>query len=222
MKTSLLIALTLLIAVSQAQKPVVQPWANDWYADFTETIEFPLRGHDTTKGKWWYSWTQKAFRVDRENGNYDRYCGLTKKFQNTPCTQIVTGGTRYLYFPKDKYCCNCCSAAHGCGITKPTWTATGEFVGSHTDSKGVSYNEWNIQGGMKNIWGATTDNKAYRLYQEPLSDMLWDVTTYSTDAIPSSVFDLPSKDCKHYCPFFSICTEIRASAFFRKEQTKAE
>ena len=220
MKIHVSVILAAFVASVVCQKPVAPAWENEWSADFTEKLEFPLRGTHTTHGKWWYSWTQKAFRVDRENGNYDRYCGLTEKFQDIPCTQIVSSGTRYLYFPSKKYCCNCCSAEHGCGIVKPTWTTTGLYRFTHTDAKGVKFNEFDVKGNQSNFYDVTvTDNKPYRLFQDPLSDMLWDVNTYSTSPIPSTVFDLPSKDCKKYCPFFSICTEIRNGIFAPKPET---
>lgn len=213
MKFTIILALLAVSVFTQAPAP--PPQADEWYATFSEKLHFPLRGDSHTTGKWWYSWTQKKFRVDRENGNYDRYCGLTKKFTNTPCSQIVNGGTRYLWFPKYNYCCNCCSAEHGCGIVTKDWMKTGTFEGQHTDKAGVVYNEWNVKGNQKNIWGATTDAKPYRFYQEPLSDMYWNVGSYSTAAISPDTFKLPSKDCNKYCPFFSICTEIRQTAHLK-------
>ncbi len=144
MKLSTIINIALCAAAINAQTPEPTIWANEWYAEFTEKLHMPYRGDSSTTGKWWYSATQKAFRVDRENGNYDRYCGLTRNFSNEPCSQIVNGGVRYLWFPKEKYCCNCCSNEDGCGIVKPDWTKPAAYLDTKTDSQGVTYNEWNL------------------------------------------------------------------------------
>lgn len=218
MNQLILITLATLTVSVLADTPTPTPWAPEWYAEFSEKLSFPLRGDHQTTGKWWYSWTQKKFRVDREDGNYDRYCGLTEKFTDTPCSQIVTGGTRYLWFPKKNYCCNCCSDKHGCGIVTRDWNKIGEFLGTHTDKKGVSFNEFFVKGNQKNIWSETSNDshKPYRFYQEPLSDMYWNTDTYSTNPIASSIFDLPKdKGCEKYCPFLSICTEIRQLAYVK-------
>ena len=45
-----------------------------------------------TQGRFFYDFTNKRYRVDRDNGKGDRYCGSVYKLQNTPCSHIVTEG----------------------------------------------------------------------------------------------------------------------------------
>ena len=45
-----------------------------------------------TSGKFFYDWTNKVYRVDRENGKGDRYCGSVWKLTDTPCSHIVVEG----------------------------------------------------------------------------------------------------------------------------------
>lgn len=59
-------------------------------------------------------------------------CGLNGlyAFYNTPCTQYVSEGVRYLYYPEYNKCCNCCSAEDGCGVVIPTWLEGAEYLGT--------------------------------------------------------------------------------------------
>lgn len=59
-----------------------------------------------------------------------RYCG-TVHAVDTPCSQYVTGGVRYLAWPALGDCCSCCTDAQGCGIVKPNWISAdnGTYVG---------------------------------------------------------------------------------------------
>ena len=83
---------------------------------------------------------------------------------------------RYLHFPEKKYCCKCCSAEAGCGIVKPDWFKTGKFIKEFKKGE-ISINQWDVQGLASNIYEATNDNehKPVRIYQEPISDMQFDL-----------------------------------------------
>ena len=201
---------TLLCAAVISQVPAPKEWSAKWKASFSEKISMPLRGKDVYKGQFYYDWTSKRFRVDRDNGNLDRYCGLTKPFTNTPSNQFVhTDGWRYLQFPKEKLCCKCCHATNGCGIVKPDWFKTGEYQTKEKSVGGADVHTWNVQGMQKNLYAETVQGgKPKRIYQEPQSDMVFDHTSYTED-FDSSVLDLPS-GCDKMCPIFSICTAVRA------------
>jgi len=43
-------------------------------------MTYPLIGSSTTTGEFYYNWILKKYRVDRENGKFDRYCGSVYKF----------------------------------------------------------------------------------------------------------------------------------------------
>ena len=205
-----IIIFTILCAAVLCQTPSPKSWSAKWRASFTEKISMPMRGEDSYTGQFYFDWTTKRFRVDRNNGNLDRYCGLTKPFTNTPCNQFVhTDGWRYLHFPKEKWCCKCCHASNGCGIVKPDWFKSGEYVVSEKQVGGTDVQTWNVQGLQKNIYAQTVQGgRPKRIYQEPQSDMIFDHTSY-TENFDSSVFDLPA-GCDKMCPTFSICSVVRA------------
>ena len=108
----------------------------------------------STSGKFFYDFTNKRYRVDRENGKGDRYCGSVYQLKDTPCSHIVVEGSllililgkRYLYFPEKNDCCYCCDDVHGCGILTPDWAADAEFVGI-VNINGVPNEKWNKKGG---------------------------------------------------------------------------
>ena len=87
-------------------------------------------------GKLFYDYINKRYRVDRDNGKGDRYCGSVYKLSNTPCTHYVTEGKRYLHFPEKNDCCYCCDSEHGCGVLKPDWVSGGKFQGYESDANG--------------------------------------------------------------------------------------
>ena len=62
-------------------------------------MSLPILGSSTTSGTLFYDFTDKTYRIDRENGKWDRYCGTVYKFTNTPCSHYVKEGKRYLHFP---------------------------------------------------------------------------------------------------------------------------
>lgn len=202
----------LLIVACEDPKP--DAWENQWEADFTEKVEVPLVSilSNTVKGKWVYDYTNNQFFISRDNGKYDRYCGTIYKFRSTPCNQIVKDNKRYFHFPERKFCCKCCDGTHGCGIVKPDWFSSGKYVGEKSmKSHSTKYKQWDVKGLQSNIYGEITETKTpYRIFQDPLSDMYFDVDSYKTTITDPSVFDLPDDlDCEQSCGFFSICKAVQ-------------
>ena len=200
----------ILLGSSLTQSP--QTWATTWTSSFSEVLKFPGKPQGSTIGTWWYDWGNKLFRIDRQNGALDRYCGTTKPYANTPCTQIVTGGWRYLYFPEIKLCCKCCADANGCGVVMPTWMSTGVYKGLQTLPDGTQTKEYLVQGVGTNYYYETAQAPVVpkRIVQETLSDMTFQQATYSSAPIPASTFALPSGiDCSSFCPTQSVCTQVR-------------
>ena len=218
---TLIVTALLLITGALTAEPTPIPFANEYSSDFTEEMWLPIKGHQLTTGKWYYSWTQKKFRVDRDNGSDDRYCGIAEGFKNTPCRQIVNEGKRYLYYPQLNYCCFCCAAENGCGIVKPDWFVTGTYEGKQTDSQ-YTFNTWNKKGMQSNfvsqVAGGPYNGYTYKIFQDPDSNMVFDPTSYSF-ALPEGVFDIPTANganCQKTCPFLSTCTLVRRTKFFKK------
>ena len=53
--------------------------------DFVEKLTYPIVGTSTVNGKYFYNYDLKKYRVDRDNGKFDRYCGTAYKLSNTKC-----------------------------------------------------------------------------------------------------------------------------------------
>ena len=205
-KIALISALFLIAAAADPQPPV---WPNQWEAEFEETNTYPIVGSKNTTGKFFYDWTNKVYRVDREDGKFDRYCGSVYKLTSTPCSHIVTEGKRYLWFPKKDYCCYCCDAAHGCGLVKPDWVSAGEFSGFTPANDGTVLQKWEIKGLQSNFYYASADEAAvpYEIDQLPNDFIFYKPETYKLGITSSDVFNLPSKCTPDYtCPFISVCT----------------
>ena len=122
-------------------------------ADFTEVFKYPLIGEIKTKGRFFYDYNSRRYRVDRDNGKGDRYCGLNglKWLKNTPCSQYVVNGDRYIYYPDLKECCYCCSSQHGCGILHPQWHQDSVFMGE-VNYNGYEAFKWDKKGLQSNFY----------------------------------------------------------------------
>ena len=212
MKISTSLLLCLISASVLAQIPTPTPWANQWKSDFSENLKEIISG--STTGTIYYDWTNKLFRIDRANGQLDRYCGIPKYiFSKTPCHQYVVSGWRYLHFPEKKYCCKCCSAEHGCGMVFPTWAKDGKYQGQKTYKDGSVVNEWDVKGLQSNTYAEIlTSHVPKRVFQDPLSDMTFDQSTYSTRVDPA-VFKLPTdQGCELSCPSATVCSIVGRTA----------
>jgi hypothetical protein len=186
-------------------------WPDQFEQSFTETFTYPVIGSSQTKGKFYYDWINKRYRVDRENGKYDRYCGTVYKLTNTPCSHIVTEGDRYLYYPEKDYCCYCCSSDHGCGLLKPDWLQGAEFVDYVTEQDGTIYEKWDKKGLQHNYYMATAKDRIMKqIDQQPNDTQDFDVNSFKNKISDPAVFNLPSKCNKSQtCPIFSVCTALR-------------
>ena len=122
-----LIAILCLATSTLCLADTASSWPSKWQATFTEKLGMPLRGEETVTGTFAYDANNRMLRVDRSNGNLDRYCGTIFKFTNTPCNQIVRDGKRYFFFPEKKYCCMCCSRSDGCDIINKEFPTHGKF-----------------------------------------------------------------------------------------------
>ncbi|CAG9311664.1 unnamed protein product [Blepharisma stoltei] len=208
----LLITLGLASASLEAT-PQYPLWPNVFTQTFNETLYYPEFGNQTTTGTYYYDWTNQMYRIDRANGRFDRYCGLVgfRVLTNAPCSHIVVGGNRFLYYPNDGTCCFCCNAAQGCGMLKPTWLDNATFIDTEVHM-GVQAYKWNKQGLQNNFYFETavaspSSRVMLGIYQEPNDLMDFHKITYS---VPSGIFDLP-KTCslKTVCPEISTCTAVR-------------
>ena len=111
--------------------PAFPLWPNMFQQTFTEVFTYPVVGSHQTNGTYYYDYANRRYRIDRDNGRYDRYCGINgaKEFVDTACTQLVLKGMRWLIYPDKKECCQCCSSEQGCGILFPGWMTNATFLG---------------------------------------------------------------------------------------------
>ena len=160
------ILLAVISSMCLAADPTPSAWADEWKAEFQEDMYVPVAGKRRTFGTFWYSASKQAFRIERSDGGLDRYCGPSRFFKKEPCTQIVTKGTRYLYYPNDGYCCNCCNEEHGCGIVNADWTQQGVFQTKEIDDAGRTLNKFLVKGLQKNYYWEVdnADHTPYRLF----------------------------------------------------------
>ena len=194
--------------INASEDPTPPVWPNQFEQTFSEQFVYGfLKG--TTKGRFFYDYTNRTYRVDRDNGKYDRYCGTIYKFRDAACSHIVSGGNRFLYFPQKNYCCNCCNDEHGCGILKPDWLSGATFLGLETDADGTVLEKWDKPGMQSNYYYSTHDeNRIMRKIDQVPNDIQdFDVNSFYRGIRDSKVFDLPSQcDPEFKCPFLSICT----------------
>ena len=214
MKVYLLLITLICFSLISAQLPTTPVWPDQFEQSFTEVFAYGfLKGN--AKGNFFYDWTNRRYRIDRDNGKYDRYCGTIFKFTDAACSHIVTGGNRYLYFPDKNYCCNCCSDANGCGVLKPDWLDGGKFIDLENDTNGTVLEKWDKPGLQSNFYYATHDEQRImrRIDQQPNDVQDFDVSSFYKGIRDPKVFDLPSKcDPEFKCPWLSICTVVRMSS----------
>jgi len=99
-------------------------------------------------------------------------------------------------------------------MMNPKWVQIAEYVSDYSDEEeGLKGYEWNAKGLQDNLYYEVEQNGTlvpYRIFQKPQSDMTFDLSSYSTDAIDASVFELPtdSGDCEQSCGFSNVCAAL--------------
>mmetsp|Transcript_42777 Transcript_42777/g.50154 ORF Transcript_42777/g.50154 Transcript_42777/m.50154 type:complete len:130 (-) Transcript_42777:53-442(-) len=125
----------------------------------------------------------------------------------------IDSGNRYIYYPETEDCCYCCNSANGCGMLKPDWMQTAEFLGE-INFDGVLAYKWNMKGVEDNILVETAvsnpkERKLLLIDQHPQ-----DYTHFYQESFTPFVHEediaLP-KSCSpsKYCSYLSLCTLFR-------------
>jgi hypothetical protein len=206
-----------LLALALAN-PADPEWPETFTTTFDETMSYPVIGSHSTTGTFYYDYTSGRYRVDRANGRYDRYCGINgvKAFEDTPCSHIVVGGNRYIYYPDKDECCFCCDASHGCGLVKPDWLEGAQYLGE-VEYQGQKAYKWNKPGLQANYYYETTeanpqDRTILGLFQQPNDNMVFSGSV--SHEIPAGKLDLPSKcSTSNTCSWLSTCHAVGNSWF---------
>lgn len=146
-------------------------------------------------------------RIDLADGSRDHLCSA---FHNaTPCTQLTTGGFRYLHFPAVGRCCRCCSyggesSAYPCGgPLSPQWlsNATGNLAYEGVEQvRGSPCHRWRLQGIGDNFYyqfvgsGLPCEIDGYNYLRTPEqradNQYIFDERSIAT-AVPPSRFAVP-------------------------------
>ncbi len=203
-----ILALIVFICGALGQTPSPPIWPNNFVIDFAETTYYVHAGQ--TNGTIYYDAANNRERVDRATGAHDRYCASVNS-DDTPCSHIIVGGYRYLYYPQENSCCMCCTSANGCGITSASWLSDATFQG-YTTMNGYKTEKWEKSGLQSNYYYVLADGSGtpVELDQTPNDYMAFNISTFKVGGAPASVFDLPSICTpSNTCPFFSICTVAR-------------
>lgn len=179
-------------ATALSSTPPTPVWPSAFSVSFNESTLSPLPHHTT--GYYYYDAAHGRARTDRANGAGDRYCG-TVVSQATACQHIVVNSTRYLVFPQIQKCCECCTAAKGCGIVAPDWIvqSNATYQGQAKNKHGVLCDKWLVKGLQNNYYYQTVNGGVIaELVQEPNDDQIFEPSTYRVAAQPDSLFELPS------------------------------
>ena len=146
--------------------------------------------------------------IHRNSGAGDRYCNTVFPLAHTPCQHLVAEGKRYLIFPEKKFCCMCCTAAHGCGIVSPDWLQGAQFQGTVNVSGSPAY-KWSKSGLQPNYYYSSADEQQIpiELDQIPTDYQSFHAGTFDDGAIDPAMFVVPDY-CQASCPWYSICKAI--------------
>jgi hypothetical protein len=203
--------LGLLISGCAAATTTTPVWPDVFTQNFTEVESYGKVYVAKTSGQFLYDWPNRRYKVIREKGEGDRYCGTVEKFKNTPCNHLVTGGKRYLDFPKEKYCCFCCDDSHGCGVLDPAWMKTAVENGTEKIN-GTEYRKWDIKGLQDNFYYETMDEARVMRKLDQGSDDFMDFSVASRKTtVDPKQFELPGY-CNQTCGLTTICAGLRARA----------
>ncbi len=186
-----------------ADPPPPEP---EWPAQFSVGVRETNLWVLKTQGRFWYDASLEAERVDRDSGLGDRYCGTARPLSRTPCSHVVTGGVRYLRFPKKGECCRCCDAEHGCGFLRQDWLQGARFVGPEAQAGEAAW-KWEVDGLQSNyVWTAAEDGRPLRVLQAPNDDMVL-LPDFQPGPVDPAVFDV--SDCRGDCG--GVCARLRAT-----------
>lgn len=209
------------LSLAAADTPAAPVWPETFTQEYEETVIYPVIGKKTTKGTYYFDISDKdnmMTRIDRDNGQWDRYCGLTHgQFSASTCNQYIVGGDRYIHYADTDDCCYCCSADHGCGVLRNDWISDGDFLGVE-DMDGVSTYKWNKQGLQANWYYETVADAPEDRIPIKTDMGPGESTDFIQDFIPGTfkksvdpgVFDLPKSCSKSKkCNLLSVCTTLR-------------
>jgi hypothetical protein len=208
MSKSLCVFCLLVVAALALDPPV---WPDQFFEAFDE--RFVMTNFTAeVNGIMYYDAAHNRSRLDRFNGEYDKFCQSLSTLR-TPCQNLVVDGKRWIVFPQKSQCCYCCGSEKGCGILKPDWLAGAEYLGEET-IEGVKFNKWNKgTDNAYNYYWATADENAYprRINENGTHIIDYNFHSYRNTTLDDKLFAVPSY-CKSNCSDKSVCGMFRLQA----------
>lgn len=114
-------AVVLTTALSQVPPPVLP---EVFHQSFVES--YPNSTHRIS-GRFYFDSKREMMRIDRIDGQFDRFCRSILPNVSSPCTMLIRDKKRFIVHPQRRQCCMCCDQAHGCGILKRDWLSTSKY-----------------------------------------------------------------------------------------------
>eukprot|EP01016_Furgasonia_blochmanni_P000342 TRINITY_DN1004_c0_g2_i6.p1 TRINITY_DN1004_c0_g2~~TRINITY_DN1004_c0_g2_i6.p1 ORF type:complete len:240 (-),score=26.02 TRINITY_DN1004_c0_g2_i6:103-822(-) len=214
MKCLAIISLVLVIGFAQPSPALPETFRQD----YIEILNYWFSSFRTS-GTFYYNASANASRLDRDNGQWEKFCGTVAWFSNTPCNQYIVNGTMHLVFPKNQYCCNCCSAEHGCGMLPRNLLNKPKFLGIEGNLHNPSapaMERWVGEINGARAFYYNTENKARVPYiLDTGSDkVIFDQRSFDNTRNLVRDLELPTY-CGNVttCPYFSWCTVQRGQFF---------
>lgn len=117
---------------------------------------------------------------------------------NGTCTDLTSGGYRYIIFEDTKECCLLGTWDHGCGPVAPNWVTQnkGVYKGQMT-VEGTLSDVWDVQGFQLNTWAQTAQPykgqgiTPVKMAQGDFIDV-YQLETFQRRTFPSEFFSIPS------------------------------
>ena len=197
-KNTMLFTCVAVLALSA--DPPAPVWADQFQVPIVQTIVSMDITHVNTI-MYYYDAVNNVSRQDHSRGQYDEFCRKEHEFSDQPCSQLVSyDGWRYMMFPEEGSCCKLCNRTVGCGIIAKDWLKDAPYQGQLVVN-GSLCNGWMQQGGEKNYYYATADEKQTPCYYYEgyptlaLGINQWNYTMsqYKEGPVDKSYFTLPSE-----------------------------
>ena len=113
-----------LLSLAASVSPV---FPSEWQGEFVETNVYPHANY-SVDGAMYYSWPQRAQRINRASSLYSPLCSRYHKV-DTPCHQYYLNSSLVFVWPAEQRCCRGCS--DHCGPLTPTWLDSSTYTGVH-------------------------------------------------------------------------------------------
>ena len=206
---------------STAEPPV---WPERFHVQFEEYTE-QFTTHRTERGSFHLDYVNERMRWEHGKGQYNNWCecaGLPANESAIACDVLSVRskwdaeGAAYIMFQSLNFCCRLAGWDKGFGPIRPDWLTrpvNATFMGSQLERNRTCYRWANMNHGnplmQADEWSEDAmgvpcsykDRFAWWSRGFEAHNLTFDATTYSTDAEPDGVFDIPpSMDCSKKCP----------------------